>query len=176
MGKAKAATTEAARHPLLGRRAPSFSAITQSGETVRLADLKGKTVVLYFYPKDNTPGCTKEACSFRDAWARLKRAGVVVLGVSGDSQESHRRFAEKYDLPFPLLVDKDHSIAEKYGVWREKKMAGRTSMGIVRTTFVIDPAGKVVHVFDKVNTETHGEDVLAWIRENLGSAAKRRKS
>jgi thioredoxin-dependent peroxiredoxin len=130
----------------VGDRAPDFQAQTDTGETVQLSDYRGKRVVLYFYPKDDTSGCTAQACSFRDAYADIEEKNAVVLGVSPDGVESHRKFKTKYDLPFTLLVDEDHSIAENYGVWGEKSMAGREYMGIIRSQFVIDEEGQIVGV------------------------------
>lgn len=144
-----------------GDKAPAFSLKNTEGKIVRLADYKGRKVVLYFYPRDMTPGCTKEACGFRDDYAQLKKRGVEVLGVSGDDQASHQKFTEKYALPFTLLSDPDHSMMEKYGVWGEKNMYGRKMMGVLRTTFVIDEQGRIAHVFRKVKTDTHSKDVLA---------------
>ena len=125
-----------------------------------MKELKGQKVVLYFYPKDDTPGCTKEACSFRDAWAKFKKRGIKVLGVSPDSEASHKKFETKYNLPFTLLADKDHAIADAYGVWGEKKFMGRTYMGVLRTTFLIDEKGKIKKVFEKVKPEDHANEVL----------------
>jgi thioredoxin-dependent peroxiredoxin len=144
-----------------GAKAPAFSLPSDDGGTVALKDLKGKKVVLYFYPKDDTSGCTTEACEFRDSWAAVKRKGAVVLGVSPDGVKSHGKFKEKYDLPFPLLADEDHAVAEAYGVWGEKSMYGRKYFGILRTTFVIDEAGRVVKVFEKVKPKGHAAEVLA---------------
>lgn len=154
-------------YPKPGSPAPDFTAPASGGQTVRLTDLKGSIVVLYFYPKDNTSGCTKEACGFRDSYSKLRQAGVEVIGVSPDSVKSHDKFAGKYDLPFTLVADEDKSICQAYGVWQEKSMYGRKYFGVARTTFVIDPAGKIAHVFEKVKTGGHEEEVLAWIRENL---------
>jgi peroxiredoxin Q/BCP len=144
-----------------GAKAPAFSLPSDDGGTVALKDLKGKKVVLYFYPKDDTSGCTTEACEFRDSWAAVKRKGAVVLGVSPDGVKSHGKFKEKYDLPFPLLADEDHAVAEAYGVWGEKSMYGRKYFGILRTTFVIDEAGRVAKVFEKVKPKGHAAEVLA---------------
>ncbi len=144
-----------------GDVAPSFAVPDQDGATVALDDLRGRTVVLYFYPKDDTSGCTTQACEFRDAWEDVTAAGAVVLGVSPDGEASHRKFRIKYDLPFPLLVDTDHAVAEAYGVWGEKSMYGRTYFGILRTTFVIDGKGMIRHVFDKVKPKGHAAEVLA---------------
>jgi len=155
-------------YPAIGSKAPAFSCPGSNGKTVKLSDFKGrKAVVLYFYPRDNTPGCTKEACGFRDATAELKEAGVEVLGVSPDSIESHGKFSDKYSLPFVLLSDKDHKVCQAYGVWQEKKMAGRRYMGVVRTTFVIDKQGKIAHVFENVKVAGHTEEVLVWVTTNL---------
>ena len=143
-----------------GTTAPAFKTTDANGETVSLKDLRGQKVVLYFYPKDDTPGCTKEACSFRDAWAKFKRQGIAVLGVSPDSEASHKKFETKYKLPFTLLADKDHAIADAYGVWGEKKFMGRTYMGVLRTTFLIDEKGKIKKVFEKVKPEDHASEVL----------------
>jgi peroxiredoxin Q/BCP len=143
-----------------GNKAPAFNLESTSGDKVAMKDLAGKKVVLYFYPKDDTPGCAKEAQAFRDAFNKIKRKGAVVLGVSPDSRESHEKFTKKYELPFPLLVDRDHKTAEKYGVWVEKNMYGKKKWGIQRSTFVIDPDGKVKKVFPKVRVEGHVDEVL----------------
>ena len=143
-----------------GNAAPVFTAKNANGETVRLKDLRGQNVVLYFYPKDDTPGCTKEACSFRDAFAKFKKRGIEVIGVSPDSEASHKKFAAKYKLPFTLLADPDHSIADAYGVYGEKKFMGRTYMGVKRMTFLIDEKGKIKKVFEKVKPEEHAQEVL----------------
>ena len=146
--------------PKEGNFAPNFAAKDANGETVRLKDLRGQKVVLYFYPKDDTPGCTKEACSFRDAFADFKKRDIKVLGVSIDSEASHKKFAAKYKLPFTLLADPDHSIADAYGVYGEKKFMGRTYLGVKRVTFLIDKKGQVKKVFEKVKPEEHARDVL----------------
>lgn len=143
----------------VGKSAPAFSLDTDAGDKLSLKDLKGRPVVLYFYPKDDTPGCTVEACEFRDAFPRFKGTKAVILGISPDSVKSHQKFKEKFDLPFTLLADEDHAIAEKYGVWQKKSMYGRTYMGIARTTFVIDKDGKVAKVFEKVKPKGHAEAV-----------------
>ena len=127
-----------------GDQAPSFATVDDSGNAVKLADLKGKRVVLYFYPKDNTPGCTQQACAFRDSYPDFGEKNAVIFGVSPDSAKSHQSFRGKFDLPFPLLIDQDHAIAEAYGVWREKSMYGRKYMGILRSHFVIGEDGKIV--------------------------------
>lgn len=143
-----------------GSVAPDFKAHDANGETVRLKDLRGEKVVLYFYPKDDTPGCTKEACSFRDAFGDFKKRGIKVLGVSTDSEVSHQKFATKYKLPFTLLADPGHAIADTYGVYGEKKFMGRTYMGVKRITFLIDEKGKIKKVFEKVKPEEHAREVL----------------
>ena len=143
-----------------GQKAPSFTLTADDGTKVKLADLKGSIVVLYFYPKDDTPGCTKEACAFRDKKSELAKHGVKVLGVSPDDQESHGKFRDKFQLNFPLLVDKDHKVAEKYGAWREKNMYGKVSMGIQRSTFLIDAEGKVAKVWKRVQVNGHDDKVL----------------
>lgn len=144
----------------IGKKAPDFSLPDQDGVTRKLSDYRGKPVVLYFYPKDDTPGCTKEACSFRDSFADYRKAGIEVLGVSIDDENSHRKFREKYDLPFTLLADKDKKVVEKYGVWVEKTNYGKKYMGIARKTFLIDKDGIVTYIFDKVNTEEHASEVM----------------
>jgi peroxiredoxin Q/BCP len=148
-----------------GDRAPAFTLPSDSGETVSLAGLKGKRVVLYFYPRDDTSGCTVEACEFRDHWDRVTAAGAVVLGVSPDGIASHRKFRDKHRLPFPLLVDEDHRVAERYGAWGEKSMYGRKYQGILRTTVLIDAEGRVSRVFPKVKPKGHAAEVLAALQE-----------
>ena len=143
-----------------GSKAPTFSLHSDSGDRVSLADLKGKPVVLYFYPKDDTTGCTVEACEFRDSWAAVKRSGAVVLGVSPDPVGSHQKFKQKYSLPFPLLADEDHAVAEAYGAWGDKSMYGRKYKGILRTTYLIDPQGRIAEVFQKVKPKGHAKQVL----------------
>ena len=145
--------------------APAFSLPSTTGKNLGLKDLKGKKIVLYFYPKDDTPGCTKEACNFRDGIAALEKAGAVVLGVSPDDVKSHEKFQAKYNLPFTLLADHDHHTAEAYGVWKEKSMYGRKFMGIERTTFIIDGAGKIARIFEKVKVDGHHEEVLAALAQ-----------
>jgi peroxiredoxin Q/BCP len=148
-----------------GAKAPDFSLLTHDGETLKLTSLRGTPVVLYFYPKDDTPGCTREACGFRDAKAQLARHKAVVLGVSPDGPESHAKFRTKYKLPFTLLCDPDHAVAEKYGAWREKNMYGKKSLGIARSTFLIDPTGRVARVFKAVKVDGHDAQVLAALAE-----------
>lgn len=148
-----------------GKKAPSFTLKDQTGATVKLADFAGQYVVIYFYPKDDTPGCTVEACSFRDEYAKLKKAGAVVLGVSPDDEKRHAKFIAKFTLPFTLLADTEHVMAEKYGTWAEKSMYGRKYMGVLRSTFLIAPDGKVARVWPKVKPEGHGAEVLAAIKE-----------
>jgi len=143
-----------------GSAAPAFKTTNAEGESVSLKDFRGQKVVLYFYPKDDTPGCTKEACSFRDSFAKFKKQGIAVLGVSPDSAASHKKFATKYKLPFTLLADTDKAISEAYGVYGEKKFMGRTYMGVHRTTFLIDEKGKIKKVFEKVKPEEHASEVL----------------
>ena len=144
-----------------GTAAPDFTLTSDTGAPVTLSDLRGKPVVLYFYPKDDTPGCTAQACGIRDAYGEFEQAGAVVLGVSPDDEESHAKFKSKYELPFTLLADTDHEVAERYGVWGEKTYMGRTYMGINRSTFVIDGDGIVTKVFPQVKPATHADDVLA---------------
>jgi peroxiredoxin Q/BCP len=144
-----------------GTPAPDFTLTSDSGESVTLSALRGKPVVLYFYPKDDTPGCTTQACGIRDAYGEFERAGAVVLGVSPDDERSHVKFKEKYGLPFTLLADPDHSVAETYGVWGEKKYAGKTFLGVKRSTFVIGADGNVAKVMHDVKPANHADDVLA---------------
>lgn len=148
-----------------GKKAPAFTLTADDGEKVRLADLKGSPVVLYFYPKDDTPGCTKEACAFRDQQKALKKLGAHVFGVSPDDVASHEKFRDKYKLNFPLLADPNHKVAEKYGAWREKNMYGKKSMGIQRSTYVIDADGKVAKLWKRVKVDGHDEQVLEALGE-----------
>ena len=150
----------------VGDKAPAFSLEDQSGKTVKLSDFKGRKVVVYFYPKDDTPGCTREACAFRDEHSALQKAGAVVLGISPDSGPSHAKFAGKYKLSFPLLADTDHSVSEKFGAWGEKTLYGRKFMGIIRSTFLVDEAGKVARVWPKVKVDGHVDQVLEAVRES----------
>lgn len=143
-----------------GDQAPDFASQDQHGQTVRLSDLRGQRVALYFYPKDDTPGCTAQACSLRDGETELKAAGITVLGVSPDTGESHQRFAQKYELPFQLLADPDKQLAQAYGVWQEKKNYGRTYWGVVRTTFLIDADGRVERIIRRPDTKNHAAQLL----------------
>ena len=144
-----------------GDQAPDFELRSDSGETIKLSALHGKPVVLYFYPKDDTPGCTTQACGIRDAYGEFERAGAVVLGISPDDERSHTKFKDKYGLPFTLLADTDHSVAEAYGVWAEKSFAGKKYMGVNRSTFVIGADGTLTRVMHDVKPATHADDVLA---------------
>ncbi len=144
-----------------GIPAPSFAVPDETGTVRSLDEFRGKYVVLYFYPKDDTPGCTTEACNFRDDYSAYEKAGVVILGVSPDSPKSHAKFKQKHNLPFSLLADENHAICEAYGVWGQKKFMGREYMGVLRTTFLIDPEGKIVKVFEDVKPADHSAEVLA---------------
>jgi peroxiredoxin Q/BCP len=144
-----------------GDKAPAFSLKDDKGATFKLSAFKGKTVVLYFYPKDNTPGCTKEACAFRDVYDAILEKGAVVLGLSPDSAASHKKFRERQALPFYLLVDDEHKTAEAYGVWGEKTLYGKKYFGVLRTTFIIDGNGHIARIFAKVKPENHGQEILA---------------
>jgi peroxiredoxin Q/BCP len=144
-----------------GKPAPDFELATDSGEKVKLSDYRGKPVVLYFYPKDDTPGCTTQACGIRDIYGEIEQRGAVVLGVSPDDEASHVRFKDKYSLPFTLLADPEHAVAEDYGVWVEKNSYGQKRMGVERSTFLIDSEGNVTKVMRRVKPDTHADDVLA---------------
>ncbi|MBM4169516.1 MAG: thioredoxin-dependent thiol peroxidase [Ignavibacteria bacterium] len=148
----------------VGQKAPDFSLPAGDGTNIRLRDFKGKSVVVFFYPKDNTPGCTREACDFRDNFARLKKLGVVVIGISPDSPTSHRAFANKHKLPFLLLSDEGKEVAKAFGVWKKKKLYGREFMGIVRTTFLIDPRGTIVRRFDNVRVARHVDQLIESLK------------
>ncbi len=143
-----------------GQKAPAFEGIDQNGSLIKLKDYTGKKVVLYFYPKDNTPGCTAEACNLRDNYDLLLKKGFAIIGVSADDEKSHKKFAEKYSLPFPLIADTDKTILNDYGMWAEKKLYGKTYMGVLRTTFVIDEKGIIEKVIPKVNTKDHTKQIL----------------
>ena len=148
-----------------GKKAPAVTLKNQDGKKVSLNDFKGKNIVLYFYPKDNTSGCTKEACNFRDEFPDFKKLKAVVIGVSPDSVESHKKFAEKYNLPFNLLSDEKKTVLEKYGVWKEKSMYGRKYMGVERSTFIIDKTGKVRKIFRKVKVNDHNKELMEALKE-----------
>jgi peroxiredoxin Q/BCP len=150
--------------PKEGDKAPDFTAKDQNGKTVSLSDFKGKTVILYFYPKDDTPGCTAEACSFRDNYQSLIGKGYAVIGVSTDDEKSHKKFETKFSLPFPLIADPDKKIVEAYGVWVEKNMYGKKYMGTARTTFLIDANGIITKVIDKVDTQNSSQQVIDLLR------------
>lgn len=150
-----------------GQKAPTFKEKDQNGKDISLADFKGKKVVLYFYPEDNTPTCTVQACNLRDNFSALKKKGIVVLGVSPDEVKKHKKFEEKFDLPFTLIADPEHHIIDKYGVWGEKQLYGRTYMGLHRTTFLIDEKGVIKKIFSKPKSKQHTEEILkAW--EEIG--------
>lgn len=146
--------------------APDFTLQADDGREVSLSDYRGKKVVVYFYPKDDTPGCTAEACNFRDAHGEIVAAGAAVLGISPDSLRSHGKFKTKFSLPFALLSDPDHRVAEMYGAWGEKRMYGKTYMGIIRSTFIIDEAGKIIKVFPNVKVQEHSQEVLAALKDS----------
>ena len=147
----------------IGDKAPAFSGIDQNKKKISLKDLKGKKVILYFYPKDDTPGCTAESCNLRDNWSLLKKKGFEIVGVSADDAKSHKKFADKYDLNFTLIADTVKKVIEAYGVWGEKSMYGKKYMGIIRTTFVINEKGKIEKIFDKVDTKNHSEQILETV-------------
>ena len=149
----------------VGDLAPDFSLLDGDGSIHKLSDYRGKVVVLYFYPKDDTSGCTTEACNFRDDYSAYEGSGVVILGVSADDEKSHQKFREKYDLPFHLLADTEKKVVRLYGAWGKKKMYGREYEGIFRTTYLIDKAGKIIKVFEKVKPSTHSQEVLASISD-----------
>lgn len=149
----------------VGKKAPDFSLLDQDGKKVSLKDFLGKKIILYFYPKDDTSGCTKEACSFRDEFPKFKKTHAVILGVSPDSIKSHKKFIDKYDLPFSLLADEEKKVLEKYGVWKEKSMYGRKYMGVERTTFIIDVEGKIKKIFNKVKVDGHNKEVMEALKD-----------
>ena len=143
-----------------GDKAPDVALNDKDGRTVRLSDFRGKKTVVYFYPKDDTPGCTRQACAFRDAFDGFKRADIAVIGISKDSESSHRKFAEKYELPFVLLADPERSAIDAFGVWQEKTMYGKKTFGVARSTFVLDEEGTVIKVFEKANPDTNAAEIL----------------
>ncbi|HQF42324.1 MAG TPA: thioredoxin-dependent thiol peroxidase [Ignavibacteriaceae bacterium] len=148
----------------VGIKAPVFSLLNQNGEKISLKDYLGKKIILYFYPKDNTSGCTKEACNFRDAFPKFKKTDAIILGVSPDSVDSHKKFAEKYQLNFNLLADEEKKVVQLYGVWKEKSMYGRKYMGVERTTFIIDEKGRIKNIFTKVKVDGHDKEVLEALK------------
>lgn len=148
-----------------GTKAPDFTLMDQQGQSVSLSDFRGQKVVLYFYPRDNTPGCTKQACAFASAWEQFQQLGVPVLGVSKDSVASHQKFAEKYQLPFILLSDPELTVLNAYGVWQEKKLYGKVSMGVVRSTYLISEEGLIEKVWPKVKPEQNAGEILEWLRQ-----------
>lgn len=150
----------------VGTKAPDFTLLDKDGKTVSLADFTGKRVVLYFYPRDNTPGCTRQACAFAQNFEDFRRQDIVVIGISKDSVASHLKFAQKYDLPFILLSDPELQAIQAYGVWQEKKLYGKVSMGVVRSTYIIDPQGLIEKVMPKVKPDTNAAEILAYLAEN----------
>jgi peroxiredoxin Q/BCP len=148
-----------------GKKAPAFSLFNQDGNKISLKDISGKKIVLYFYPKDDTSGCTKEACSFRDAFPKFKKSDAIILGISPDSVKSHKKFAEKYDLNFDLLADEDKKVVQLYNVWKEKSMYGKKYMGVERTTFIINEKGKIKKIFSKVKVDGHEKEVLEALKD-----------
>jgi peroxiredoxin Q/BCP len=162
--------------PSVGSKAPDFQLPDHTGKTVSLSQLAGKNVVLYFYPKDDTPGCTREACNFRDEHSALTKAGAVVLGVSPDGATSHQKFATKYSLPFPLLSDTEHKVADAYGVWGEKSLYGRKFIGLTRATFLIDAQGQVKQVWPKVKVDGHVAQVLSALTGGAPAAGESAKA
>lgn len=149
----------------VGQKAPDFTLKTDSGSKIKLSELRGNPVVIYFYPKDDTPGCTREACAFRDRTKELEKLGATVLGISPDSVESHGKFRDKYNLNFPLLADEGHRVAEKYGAWREKNMYGKKTMGIQRSTFLIDAEGKIARLWKAVKVDGHDQQVIDALKQ-----------
>ena len=150
----------------IGDKIPEVLGVTADGCEVKAADYAGSKLIIYFYPKDNTPGCTAQACSLAEGYGRLQAAGFALLGVSKDSAASHERFAAKFNLPFPLIADVDRTLLEAFGVWREKKNYGKVSMGTVRTTFIIDEQGRVAHIIEKVNTKDHANQILSLVAQS----------
>lgn len=147
------------KKPIVGQQAPEFEFETLDGQQKKLSDMRGKKIILYFYPKDNTPGCTAEACSLRDAYPDFENADTEIIGVSADDEKKHAKFRDKYQLPFPLIADTEKEVIEAYGVWGRKKFMGKEYDGILRTTFIIDEQGKIAHVIDKVKTKSHAEQI-----------------
>ncbi len=146
-----------------GKKAPDFALLNQAGEEIKLSDFLGKKVVLYFYPKDNTPGCTKQACAFAGAYARFKEKDVVVIGISKDSVSSHQKFADKYALPFIILSDPEHKVIEEYDVWKEKKLYGKVSMGVIRSTYIINEEGVIEKAMPKVKPDTNAAEIIEYL-------------
>ncbi len=145
----------------VGKKAPKFKGVDQDGNKIQLSDFEGQTLVIYFYPKDNTPGCTAQACDIRDNYKALSKKKIAIIGVSCDDEKSHLKFIQKFELPFPLIADTDQKIVNQFGVWVEKNMYGRNYMGIARTTFIIDPKGVISHVIEKVDTKNHSAQIIA---------------
>jgi thioredoxin-dependent peroxiredoxin len=170
-GAANPASLERGIFMNVNDKAPAFTLQDENGKEVSLKDLKGKTVVLYFYPRADTPGCTVEACSFRDTYKQMQKTGAVLLGISPDTPKAQKKFQDKFTLPFSLLADADKKVADAFGVVQEKNMYGKKVMGIVRTTFVIGPDGKIQHIFARVKPEGHSEEVLAYLKETRKGAA-----
>jgi peroxiredoxin Q/BCP len=152
-------------------KAPDFTLQDENGKEISLKDLRGKTVILYFYPRADTPGCTIEACEFRDTYKKIQKTGAVLLGISPDTPNAQKKFADKFRLPFTLLADPDKKLAQAFGVMKEKNMYGRKVIGVVRTTFVISPEGKIQHIFEKVKPEGHAEEVLAYLKASAKGTA-----
>jgi peroxiredoxin Q/BCP len=152
-------------------KAPDFTLQDENGKEIALKDLRGKTIVLYFYPRADTPGCTIEACEFRDTYKKMQKTGAVLLGISPDTPKAQKKFQDKFSLPFTLLADADKKVAEAFGVMKEKNMYGKKVWGVARTTFIIGPTGKIQHIFEKVKPEGHAEEVLAYLKESAKGAA-----
>ena len=169
MGTAQAKETEHAK-VRVGQAAPEFTLLDQSGQSHRLSAYRGQWVLIYFYPKDDTPGCTKEACGIRDRFAELKKLKAVVLGISADSVESHQKFAGKFDLPFPLLADTQKQVVQAYGVWGPKSFMGKSYLGINRSSFLIDPQGRIAKIYPKVKPEEHASEILQELAQLRGGS------